>query len=237
MSNDKEARYELATQVVVAVATGAVGLTGPIPAAVATGAAPLVQAAINHVHNVISRSRLNHQVEIVMDGAEAFGAQNFETFNEFIDAAISDYEHRELLARALIAGQDAAMRDKRRALGRVLASAASDTGTKVDDELLFIRVLADLDEPHIRLLRLMQTVPKKQTDRRWDQVTWEIESITGADPGLGDTAVQLLRVLERHGLVWLRAGGRPDADKLLQYSITSYGSRFLARLADSAISS
>ena len=152
MSDDKDSRYDLATEVVVAVATGVVSLAGPIPGAVATGAAPLVQAAINHVRDVISRSRLDHQVEIVMDGAEAFGAKTFEAFRDFINAAIRDDEHRELLARALITGQDAAMRDKRRALGRTLASAASDIGTKVDDELLFIRVLADLDEPHIRLL-------------------------------------------------------------------------------------
>jgi hypothetical protein len=51
------------------------------------------------------------------------------------------------------------MPDREDALGRALAAAASDTGTKVDHELLFIRALADLDEPHIRLLRLMSTTP------------------------------------------------------------------------------
>lgn len=40
-----------------------------------------------------------------------------------------------------------------------LATAASDSGSKVDAELLFIRVLAELDEPHVRLLRLMSTKP------------------------------------------------------------------------------
>lgn len=175
MSDDKDSRYELATEVVVAIATGAVGLAGPVPAAVATGVAPLVQAAINHVREVIGRSRLDHQVEILIDGAEAFGAKSFEDFRDFIDAAVRDDEHRELLARALTVGQDAAMRDKRLALGRACASAASDTGTKVDDELLFIRVLADLDEPHIRLLRLMQTVPKRQADRRWDPMPWALD--------------------------------------------------------------
>ena len=80
-------------------------LAGPVPGAVATSAAPLVQAAINHVYDVISCSRLDHQVEIVMDGVEVFGAETFVAFKEFIDAAISDDEHRELLACALIAGQ------------------------------------------------------------------------------------------------------------------------------------
>jgi hypothetical protein len=235
MGDDKSSRYELATQVVVAVATGAVGLAGPVAAAVATGATPLVQAAIDHVRDVIGHSRLSHQVEIVMDGAETFGAETFEAFKHFIDAAISDDEHRELLARALITGQDAALRDKRRALGRALASAASDTGTRVNDELLFIRVLADLDEPHIRLLRLMQTFPKRQADRHWEQVTWEVRSIAEADPGLGGPAVQLLRELTRHGLVFLRAGGiQPGAEESLQYSITPDGDWLLARVADPA---
>ncbi len=149
-----------------------------------------------------------------MDGAEAFGAKTFEAFRDFINAAIRDDEHRELLARALITGQDAAMRDKRRALGRTLASAASDIGTKVDDELLFIRVLADLDEPHIRLLRLMQTVPERQADRRWEDATWEVHSIADADSGLSDTPVELLRVLQRHGLVWQAAGSdRPGKER------------------------
>ena len=167
-----------------------------------------------------------------MDGAEAFGAKTFEDFKSFIDTVIRDDEHRELLARALTVGQDAAIRDKRRALGRTLASAASDTGTKVDDELLFIRVLADLDEPHIRLLRLMQTVPKRQADRRWEQVTWEVSSITDADPGLSDTAVQLLHVLQRHYLIWQAAGSdRPGGEETLQYQITPAGSSLLTRLA------
>src|SRR5215470_12806420 len=43
------------------------------------------------------------------------------------------------------------MRDMRRALGRVVSQAAKDTGTKVDNELIYLRVLADLDEPHVRL--------------------------------------------------------------------------------------
>jgi hypothetical protein len=50
-----------------------------------------------------------------------------------------------LLARTLTIAQDSAMRDKRRALGRALANALDDTGTKVDSEIAFVRVLADLD--------------------------------------------------------------------------------------------
>lgn len=68
---------------------------------------------------------------------------------KFVEDAVSNPEHQELLARALTIAQDTAMRDKRRALGRALASAVAETGTTVDDELAFIRTLADLDPPDI----------------------------------------------------------------------------------------
>lgn len=70
------------------------------------------------------------------DAADAFGALTPKDFIEFVEAAVSDEEHQELLARTLTIAQDTAMRDKRRALGRALAAAAGDVGTKVDDELL-----------------------------------------------------------------------------------------------------
>lgn len=72
---------------------------------------------------------------------------------------VSDEDRRELIARALTMAQDTVMRDKRRALGRVIARAALDTGTKVDHELVDLRVLADLDELYVRLLRLMTIKP------------------------------------------------------------------------------
>jgi hypothetical protein len=69
-----------------------------------------------------------------MDAADEYGAETEEQFVAFMKAVVSDEEHQELLARTLTVARDTAMRDKRRALGRALASAASDTGTKVDAE-------------------------------------------------------------------------------------------------------
>ena len=167
-----------------------------------------------------------------MDAADAFGVKTPEEFVEFVEAAVSDSEHQELLARALIIAQDSAMRDKRRALGRALASAASDTGTKVDDELLFIRTLADLDEAHVRLLRLMSTVPDHLAGygnvRQW--YPW---SIGQADPGLADSAWALLRVLQQHDLVWSSGEYHTPAGGMQpEYEITPYGEWFLTRLAE-----
>ncbi len=55
------------------------------------------------------------------------------------------------------------MRDKRRVLGRALANALDDTGTRVDDEIAFVRMLADLDPVHIRVLKLLDHLAAKWT--------------------------------------------------------------------------
>jgi hypothetical protein len=129
--------------------------------------------------------------------------------------------------------QDTAMRDKRRALGRSLAQAARDTGTKVDPEMLFIRVLADLDEPHIRLLRVMGTVPPHLAQRDLQARQWYPWSIAQADPGLADVVWSLFRPLERHGLVWSAGDYHvPGGAMEPQYEITQYGDWFLTRLAE-----
>ena len=60
----------------------------------------------------------------------------------------------------LSVAQDSVMRDKRRALGRLLANAADETGTKVDGELADARVVADLDAIHVRVLRIMSEAPR-----------------------------------------------------------------------------
>lgn len=45
-------------------------------------------------------------------------------------------------------------------------------GTKVDKQLIYLRVLDDFDEPHIRLLRLMTTKPPHQ-----DALNQQMEAI------------------------------------------------------------
>lgn len=146
VTDEQQSLYEVAEQVVVNVAAGLAGYLGLGAGAVAAGAAPIVLAGLDHISRTIGTRRLDHATETLTDAAEEFGAETTEEFFEFVTAAVSDKDHQELLARALTIAQDTAMRDKRRALGRVVAQAARDTGTKVDKELLYLRVLDDLDE-------------------------------------------------------------------------------------------
>jgi hypothetical protein len=111
--NKPQPRYELARQVVVGFAAGlAAGYAGPLPGAVAAGAAPLVQAGMDYISATIGSRRLDHATETLTDGADEFGARTPKEFVEFVKAAVSDEEHQELLARALTIAQDTAMRDK-----------------------------------------------------------------------------------------------------------------------------
>jgi hypothetical protein len=226
-------RVELARQVVVNLAAGAAsGYAGPLAGTAAAGAAPAVLAAMDYIAAVIGKRRREHAAEALSDAADEAGSQTPEEFTEFVQAALRDDEYQELLARALAVAMDTAMRDKRRALGRSVASAADETGTAVDDELVFIRVLADLGEAHVRLLRLMSTVPGHITTQGIAVRQWYPWSICQADPGLARTVWQLLQVLDRHGLI---SGGSehwvPGGVMEPEYEITPYGEWFLNRLA------
>lgn len=164
MSDEKPSLPDLARQVVVNFGAGLVAVyAGPMAGAAAQGTTPAVLAGMDWISASIGKRRIEHATETMTDAAEEFGARTPEEFIKFLEAALSDEEHQELLARALTIAQDTASRDKRRALGRALAAAASDTGTKVNRELLLIRILADLDEPHIRCLRIVG-VPRRLSD-------------------------------------------------------------------------
>jgi hypothetical protein len=231
MGND-ESRHGLAIRLVAAAIGASAGLAGPDGAMTGAGLTPLLEDALGRIYDSLDSRRREHAAQTLTDAADEVSADTSEQFVKFIEAALSDAEHQELLARALTIAQDTAMRDKRRALGRALASAVSETGTKVDDELVFIRVLADLDEAHIRVLRIMTTVPDHLSARGLDVRQWYPWSIAQADPGLADPVWALLRVLEYHALVWSSGEAITPYGMQPEYTITPYGEWFLARLAD-----
>lgn len=234
VSEEQTPKYELARQVVVGFAAGlTAGYAGPMAGAAAAGAAPAVLAGMDFIAATVGKRRVDHATETVIYAAEEFGAETSEDFVEFVKKAVCDEEHQELLARSLTIAQDTAMRDKRRALGRALAAAASETGTKVDTEMLFIRVLADLDEPHVRLLRIMSTVPPHMAQGDVRARQWYPSSIAQADPGLADVVWSLFGSPERHGLIWSAGEYHvPGGAMEPQYEITQYGEWFLTRLAE-----
>jgi hypothetical protein len=239
VEDEQQSKYEVAKQVVINVAAGLAGYLGPGAGALAAGAAPIVLAGLDYISSTIGSRRLDHATETLTDAADEFGAETTDQFIEFVKAAVSDEDRQELLARALTIAQDTAVRDKRRALGRVVAQAASDTDTKVDKQLIYLRVLDDLDEPHIRLLRLMTTKPPHQdaVNQQMEAIgrpvrQWHPSDLGQADPGLAEVVWSLLPVLERHGLI---SGGNEvltQAGREPEYTVTPYGEWFLTMLGE-----
>jgi hypothetical protein len=120
----------------------------------------VIEEVLGQLLSRLSTRRAERVAETLADAAEELGGDAAEQLGRFADEAASDETYQELLARTLAIAQDTAMRDKRRALGRALANALDDTGTRVDDEIAFVRMLADLDPVHIRVLQIMSRRPK-----------------------------------------------------------------------------
>lgn len=226
----KSNRRELAIRCAVAALGGGVGLAGPDAAAAATALTPLLESGLARVYETLSDRRQNNAAETLLDAADEAGASTDEEFLEFVDSALSDSRRQELLARVLIVAQDTAHRDKRRALGRALAAGVADDGHGAYEELFFVRVLDDLDAPHLHLLRTMQEYPRHISVSP-GTLRGQLR-FTDANYGIPDHA--LLPPLERHGLIV--STGEEYIDKynflMRQYRITPNGQWLLGRLAD-----
>ena len=230
----------------VKVAAGALGaaagFAGPDAAVAGAGLAPVIEEVLGQLFGRLTTKRAERVAEILTDAADELGGDSAEQLRRLADTAASDETYQELLARTLTIAQDTAMRDKRRALSRALASALDDLGTKVDEEIAFVRMLADLDPAHLRVLKIMSRRPK-HLDRVALQMNaadnpkavrqWYPWSIVQADPGLEGSVHGALRVLEQHGLIW--DGGEqlvPHPDKMQhEYEISGYGDYLIERLS------
>ena len=153
----------------------------------------------------LSARRVERVAEILTDTADELGGDAADQLRRYAEAATSDETYQELLGRTLTIAEDTAMHDKRRALGRALANALDDTGARVDGDIAFVRMLADLDPVHIRVLKIMSRRPKHldkvalQMNAADDPTAarqWYSWSIVDADPGLEDSVYAALRVLK-----------------------------------------
>jgi hypothetical protein len=231
-----------ATAAAIGAAAGLVGIDAAVAGAALT---PVIEEVLGQLYSGMTARRVKRVTETLADAAKELGSDAAEQLRRFADAAASDETYQELLARTLTIAQDTSMRDKRRALGRALANALDDNGTKVDNEIAFVRMLADLDPVHIRVLKIMSRRPK-HLDRVAEQMNaaddprvarqWYEWSIVHADPGLEGAAYGALQVLERHGLIWDRGEQLvpPPHGMQHEYQISPYGDYLIDRLAEPA---
>jgi hypothetical protein len=210
---------ELATQVVIASLTGVASIAGVYAGAVATAFAPVALAFALPAVKRMGQRRIENATEALMDGADAACV----SVAEFIDKASADERRHELFARALAVAQDAAWRNKRRALGRALAAGVMGDDARIDEEMLFIRAVDDLDEVHVRLLGRLAAGGRPTAG-----------DIALVDPGLQYGLLALLGRLQSIGLVDSRAPVTPGGAMTPEpyYFITNLGRDFIIRLAD-----
>jgi hypothetical protein len=208
-----------AIKLMVAIVLGITSAAGPVGAGLAGFAGPFFEKIVNKLQG----RRVRNATETALDAAQISGL----TPEEFLDKAVSDDHRHELLARALIIAQDTALRSKRRALGYSVAAGVMGDDAKIDEELLFMRAVADVDEWHIRLLGRMLSHPPAGFGG------WTADQLEMADPGLAGGVLALLGTLELHGLVATAISNRaiPSAvGSTTHYSVTAAARHFLGRL-------
>jgi hypothetical protein len=227
---DDQPRHELAIRTAIAVVAGGTGLLGPDAGAAATALMPALEVVLTRVVGSLGQRRSRHAAEALEYGADSAG----EPLEQFTEKAVANERRQELLARTLTIAQDTALRDKRRALGRALAAGVGGDDAKIDEELLFIRAIADMDTPHIRLLFRMasEQIPPGTQSGSVLHGDWSLDTLMALDLGLGEAIPALLWTLESHGLV--RAANRPatwgDIGTKPPYNVTAAGRTLLDRL-------
>jgi hypothetical protein len=225
-SEHGETGRDLTIQTFVGAVVGTASLAGPEVAIAVSTAAPSMAYGLNRLVQAFSRRRTAHAEETLTDAAAAATLP----IEQFIDEALADEQRAELLVRALTAAQDVALREKRRALGRALAAGVCGT-SPIDDEFLFMRALADLDEPHIAVLQIIGSdAPAHRPLPRG----WLNNEILERVPGLANALRAILTTLELHTLIARNqlageAGGLTDV-----YRIAPPGRTMLVRLSEEA---
>jgi hypothetical protein len=159
----------------------------------------------------IGRRRAEKATEALAYAVEASG----ETLDGFLYQATATDRRMELLTRTLFIAQDTALREKRWALGRALAAGIAGDDAKIDEELPFIKVVADLDTPHIKLLARLADGPP--LNRSFPLGYWDGPTVAARMPDMFGSWPALLVALELHGLI-----GRMESSTPYQGSRTAY---------------
>ncbi len=215
---------------------------------------PVIQSSLTYALQWFTQMRTRQKeniAETLIVAATEGSSDDTEMVNnlrEILNAAENSDEYHELFTRALSMAQDAAMREKRRALSRALADTYKDLDT-VYSELAFVRDLADIQPIHLQLLKIMGVRPPhlsevaaqmNQVDNELALRQWMPWSLIRAAPDLENIIAWPLEDLERLGLIHNRRsfhapagaadGGYGDLQPL--WEITPKGEWFLERMAE-----
>jgi hypothetical protein len=198
----------------------------PVAAPLIMAMTPLAEIAAEAIGR-LARRRKEHATEAPGDAVEA----SPDSPEDFIARATADDRRIELTTRTPLIAMDTALRDKRRALGRALAAGVAGDDARIDEELLFIRAVADLDTPHVKLLARMAEGPP--VSQKFPLGYWDAATVQAQIPELGASWRPLLAVLELHGLIQPLQSSTPSQGSRVAYSATGLGEQVLSRLVTS----
>ncbi|SNR95427.1 hypothetical protein SAMN06272737_14612 [Blastococcus mobilis] len=133
------------------------------------------------------------------EAAEASGLR----IDNLLDRLAADPARLVFLSEALTAAARSTFSERVRALGRALASGAlADDEARVDEERLWVAILAGVEAPHLRILRQLM-LPRDQQPYGTTPQQLTLAEAAGVSYVM---AGHLLADLERHGLASWRWG-------------------------------
>jgi hypothetical protein len=192
---DPKEKTGLAVRVGGAVAAAAASIADPVAGLVAAGLVPAAEAAVSRWQAQQARNVEN----ALSDAAEASGLG----IDHLLDRLAADPTRLVFLSEALTAAARSTFSERIRALGRALASGAlAADDAKVDEERLWVGILAAVEAPHLRILQQL-VLPRDQQPHGTAPQQPTLAEAAGVSYVM---AGRLLADLERHGLADWRWG-------------------------------
>ena len=151
MTEDDERRADLPIEISAAAAGATLGLVGGPPGALAGAAAgPLIARGLGALKDGVLARRVQRSGFVLARAAELAGTD----VDVLLERMHQSDDREELLLRGLRAAEDAGHLERLVALAQSLARAAvDDEDASLHWEKAFVRVLGELDAPHVELLR------------------------------------------------------------------------------------
>jgi hypothetical protein len=227
---DVPVSVESLTSFVVAAGAAAVGSLDPTLAIVASGAGagamPLLQKAIQAAYDRFTK-KFTRTVEA---GVQDSGV----SFQELIIAADKDPFRQQLTSDVLEASGKTPFEDKLVALGRAWAKGIlTDDDAVLAREQQFVRSLARLEYPHLRVLNVIRGDFTQVPQGLALVDGWTTEAVRSQLPEYGDLVPQLISVLVSEGLIANQTIQNPLVPGT-QFRITQAGEELFARVEDAS---
>ena len=218
---------QVATNAATAMASAAFGPEG---AAAVAGISPLLTKLFGSIGRRYVDQSTRSGTQVLAEAAEELDGDI-----DGLEARIGEDPARLLLAgTAVDAGCHTIHADKIRALGRALAAGVADDAL-VDAQMLVVAALADMEAPHIKVLRHIaeEHTPKMQrrpAESRPRTPTWPLKALETALPEAEALLLPILATLERHAAVDVDRGFAEQIHRLQRLQAeTSDRDPFVAR--------